>query len=207
MSTPRSRFDITRPEGARLEEYVAKFTAKYDAFEDSAGEARFIDAIAERGSAILDGGCGTGRVGAALTTAGHRVLGVDRSPRLIEVARQYFPDARCEVRDLLEVSSADLVAAGLPEHVDIVVLAGNVMPCLADNTERDVLANLTTLLVDGGRLVVGFRTDREYEVADLERHQGELGLTELHRFSDWALGPWREGAPWIVSMMEKQGHE
>lgn len=205
MPTPTSRFDITRPAGERLEEYVAKFTAKYDAGEDVSGEARFVDAIAERGSAILDGGCGTGRVAAALHAAGHRVLGVDRSPRLIDVARDYFADTAYEVRDLLEVSTTDLLDAGLPERADIVVLAGNVMPCLADDTERDVLANLVSLLADDGRLVLGFRTDREYAVADLERHQSELGLRELHRFSDWQLAPWRDDAPWIVSMMDKQG--
>lgn len=205
MSTPLSRFDVTRPEGERLEEYVAKFTTKYDSGEDVAGEARFVDAIAERGSAILDGGCGTGRIGAALAQAGHRVLAVDRSPRLIEVAREYFPGVAYEIRDLLEVGPADLRAAGLPERVDIVVLAGNVMPCLAPGTERDVLANLRWLLADDGRLVLGFRTDREYAVADLERDQRELGLAELHRFSDWQLAPWRDDAPWIVSMMKKQG--
>lgn len=204
MTTPRSRFDITRPPGARLEEYVAKFTGKYDAGEDVAGEARLVDALADRGSAILDGGCGTGRVTAALAAAGHRVLGVDRSPRLLEVARQYFPHARYALRDLLEVSAADLVVAGLPDRVDIVVLAGNVMPCLADHTERDVLANLVSLLADDGRLVLGFRTDREYTVPDLEKHQRELHLTEQHRFSDWQLAPWRNDSPWIVSIMGKQ---
>lgn len=204
MSTPRSRFDITRPPGPRLEEYVAKFTSKYDAGADVAGEARLIDAMADRGSVILDGGCGTGRVTAALAAAGHRVLGVDRSPRLIEVARQYFPNARFAQRDLLEVSEADLAAAGLPERAAIVVLAGNVMPCLADNTERDVLGNVVSLLADRGRLVLGFRTDREYAVADLERHQRELRLTEQHRFSDWQLSPWRIDSPWIVSIMGKQ---
>lgn len=207
MSTPVSRFDVTRPPGRRLEEYVERFTAKYEAGADTAGEARFIDAIAERGAAILDGGCGTGRVAAALTSAGHRVLGVDRSDRLVEVARQYFPDARYQVRDLLEISPDDLRAAGLPERVDIVVLAGNVLPCLAPDTERAVLERLVGLLTERGRLVVGFRTDREYLVADLERDQRALGLTELHRFSDWQLGAWRDDAPWIVSMMEKQGPE
>ncbi|WP_153503797.1 class I SAM-dependent methyltransferase [Cumulibacter manganitolerans] len=207
MTAPRSRFDITRPAGERLEAYVAKFTAKYEAGADVAGEARFIDALADRGSAILDGGCGTGRTGAALTQAGHRVLGVDRSPRLVEVARQYFPHARYAVRDLLEVSSVDLVDAGLPPRADVIVLAGNVMPCLAGGTERQVLENLRSLLAVGGRLVLGFRTDREYTVADLHRHQKELGLRELHRFSDWQLGSWREDAAWIVSVMTYEGTE
>ncbi|MFV0535675.1 MAG: class I SAM-dependent methyltransferase, partial [Cumulibacter sp.] len=203
--SPRSRFDLTRPPGDRLEEYIATFTAEYDAHDDVAGEARFIDAIADRSSVILDGGCGTGRTTAALTAAGHRVLGVDRSPRLIDVARQYFPDAQFEVRDLLEVDGASLISAGLPAIVDIVVLAGNVMPCLAEGTEREVLANLAAVLAEDGRLVLGFRTDREYAVADLERHQRDLGLREVHRFSDWQLGPWVEKSPWIVSIMAKQG--
>lgn len=205
MTTPRSRFDISRPAGERLEEYAQKFTSKYDAGEDVYGEARFVDAIAERGSAILDGGCGTGRVGGALTQAGHRVLAVDRSDRLIEVARGYFPDTAYEVRDLLELSSDDLTTAGLPEKVDIAVLAGNVLPCMAPGTERDALANLASLLTDDGRLVVGFHTDREYTVADLERDQRELNLTEQYRFSDWQLGPWRDDSSWIVSLMSKQG--
>lgn len=207
MSMPPSRFDVTRPEGRRLEEYVEKFTRKYDAGEDTAGEARFIDAVAARGSAILDGGCGTGRVGGALTAAGHRVLAVDRSRRLIEVARRYFPRTSYQVRDLLEVTADDLLAAGLPNRVDIVVLAGNVMPCLAPGTERRVLERLVGLLGDHGRLVLGFRTDREYSVTDLERDQQALGLTEQHRFSDWQLGAWRDDSPWIVSMMGKQGNE
>ena len=205
MTTPRSRFDISRPAGERLEEYAQKFTSKYDAGEDVYGEARFVDAIAERGSAIIDGGCGTGRVGGALTQAGHRVLAVDRSARLIEVARGYFPTTTYEVRDLLELSSDDLTAAGLPAKVDIVVLAGNVLPCMAPGTERDALANLVSLLADDGRLVVGFHTDREYTVADLERDQRELNLTEQCRFSDWQLGPWRDDSSWIVSLMSKQG--
>lgn len=207
MSTPPSRFDISRPAGQRLEEYVARFTDKYDAGEDTTGEARFVDAIAARDSAILDGGCGTGRLGAALTRAGHRVLGVDRSARLIEVARQYFPHAQFGVRDLVEVDAADFEAAGLPPRIDIVVLAGNVLPCLAPGTEPLVLERLAGLLAEDGRLVVGFHTDREYRVAHLERDQRALGLSELHRFSDWQLGPWRDGSPWIVSVMHKQGNE
>jgi 2-polyprenyl-3-methyl-5-hydroxy-6-metoxy-1,4-benzoquinol methylase len=207
MTTPRSRFDISRPDGERLEEYVTKFTSKYDNDEDAFGEARFVDAMADRGSAILDGGCGTGRVGGALTRAGHRVLAVDRSARLIEVARQYFPETTFAVRDLLEVGPNDLTAAGLPDQVDIVVLAGNVLPCMAPGTERDVLANLVSLLTADGRMVVGFHTDREYTVTHLERDQRDLALIEQHRFSDWQLGPWRPDSPWIVSIMSKLGSQ
>lgn len=196
-----SRFDITHPPGPSLEGYIARFTRKYDAGEDVFGEARFVDALLDRGSAILDGGCGTGRTTAGLTRAGHRVLGIDRSPRLVEVARERFPDGRYAVRDLLDVGSDDLVAAGLPERVDAVVLAGNILPCLADGTEAAVIANLVRLLRPGGRLVMGWRTDREYPVERLPADAAAAGLVEVHRFSDWQLSAWRDDALWVVSVL------
>ena len=37
---------------------------------DLAGEARFLDTLLDRGSRVLDAGCGTGRVSAALHERG-----------------------------------------------------------------------------------------------------------------------------------------
>ncbi|WP_169979093.1 class I SAM-dependent methyltransferase [Microbispora sp. H10836] len=42
---------------------------------------------------ILDVGCGTGSLSALLAAAGHRVTGVDLSPRMVERARAKFADA------------------------------------------------------------------------------------------------------------------
>ena len=47
---------------------------------DIYGEARLIDAMAERGSNILDAGCGPGRHSRYRHDAGHRVVGVDVDP-------------------------------------------------------------------------------------------------------------------------------
>lgn len=44
----------------------------------------------------LDFGCGVGRLTQALTGAFDRVIGVDIAPSMIELARQYDIDARCE---------------------------------------------------------------------------------------------------------------
>ena len=56
---------------------------------DINGEARLIDAIAPRNSAILDAGSGTGRVGHYLAAQGHRVIGVDLDPYLVHYAREH----------------------------------------------------------------------------------------------------------------------
>jgi ubiquinone/menaquinone biosynthesis C-methylase UbiE len=48
----------------------------------------FLALLPPPGRATLDLGCGEGRVGAELQRLGHRVLGVDSSPRMVELARE-----------------------------------------------------------------------------------------------------------------------
>ena len=55
--------------------YATRFARLAAAGQDIDGEARFVDALAERGSRILDAGCGTGRVAAALAVRGHDSAG------------------------------------------------------------------------------------------------------------------------------------
>jgi SAM-dependent methyltransferase len=67
-------------------------------------------------SAVLDIGCGAAvPTGAAIVTAGHRLTGIDVSPRQIELAREHVPAGTFHVADATEVelgpSSFDAVTA------------------------------------------------------------------------------------------------
>src|SRR5262245_65264423 len=59
---------------------------------DIAGEARLADVLAPRGARILDAGSGMGRVGAALQTRGHEVVGVDFDEEVLAQSRETYPD-------------------------------------------------------------------------------------------------------------------
>jgi ubiquinone/menaquinone biosynthesis C-methylase UbiE len=48
----------------------------------------FLELLPPPGRATLDVGCGEGRVGAELQRLGHEVVGVDSSPRMVELARE-----------------------------------------------------------------------------------------------------------------------
>ncbi|MCT1436954.1 class I SAM-dependent methyltransferase, partial [Brachybacterium paraconglomeratum] len=109
--------------------YAARWKRLAAAGQDLDGEARLVDAMAPRGSRILDAGCGTGRVGGRLARAGHEVVGVDLDADLIEVARAEQPRGRWEVGNLAELDLVD--GEGEREQFDLEVCAGNVLTFLA----------------------------------------------------------------------------
>ena len=199
---PPTRWETTVT-GERWDFYVDRFAREYAEGADLEGEARFVDVIAPRAARVLDGGCGTGRITAALHRMGHRVIGADRDSGLVEIARRRYPGPPFLASDLLSLSPTALSGAGGPAELDIAVLAGNVMVYLAPGTERDVLRRLTALLVPGGRIVTGFATDREYRVPDLDLDASAVGLDVEHRFATWHLDPWTDDADWAVSVLRR----
>jgi SAM-dependent methyltransferase len=165
--------------------YAERWKRLAAAGQDLHGEARLLDAMAQRGSRILDAGCGTGRVGGHLARAGHQVVGVDLDPHLIEVARAEQPGARWEVGNLAELDLRE--EDGTPMLFDLQVSAGNVLTFLAGAERRPALTALAAHLAPEGRLVVGFGLDRGYALEDFTADADAAGLVLAQRFSTWDL--------------------
>lgn len=178
--------------------YIDRFRAMERAGKDLAGEARFIDAMAERGARILDAGCGPGRVGGYLAAAGHDVVGVDVDPALIAAAEQDHPGPRWLVGDLAEL---DLPARGVAEPFDLIVSAGNVMTFLAPSTRTQVLSRLRAHLGTGGRAVIGFGAGREYEHTEFLDDAAHAGLVPDLLLSSWDVRPFTEGSDFLVAIL------
>jgi SAM-dependent methyltransferase len=177
--------------------YVERFRAMAAAGDDLDGEARLVDALAARGSRILDAGCGPGRVGAALALAGHDVVGVDVDPVLVEAAVADHPGPRWVVQDLAEL---DLPSVGVDEPFDVIVSAGNVMAFLAPSTRGEVLRRLRAHLRDDGRAVIGFGANRGYEFPDFLADARAGGLEPDLLLSTWDLRPWDEDSDFLVAL-------
>jgi trans-aconitate 2-methyltransferase len=94
---------------------------------------------------VLDAGCGTGRVTAALVERlpRGRVIAVDGSPAMVEEARRRLPDS-------VDVREADLLQLELPEPVDAIVSTAT-FHWIGDHDA--LFARLRDALVPGGRVV------------------------------------------------------
>ncbi len=180
--------------------YVERFRRMAADGKDLAGEARLVDAMVERGSRILDAGCGPGRVGGGLHERGHVVVGVDVDPVLIAAAQHDHPGPRWLVGDLAVL---DLPTVGEPEPFDAAVLAGNVLAFVAPGSEADVLRQVAAHLVPDGLVVIGLGTDRGYPVEVMDRDAAAAGLVLEHRFATWDLRPWRPDADFGVSVFRR----
>lgn len=175
-------------------EYAQRFVRIAADGADIDGEARLLDAMATPGSTILDAGCGAGRITHALSVRGHRVIGVDADPLLVEAGREQHPDADLRVLDLVELTPD----VGGP--FDLIVCTGNVMPFAQPGTERAIVAAMASVLAPGGRAVFGFHLDRAYALADLDRDTAAVGWTLEHRFGTWNLDPFTEASDWATSV-------
>ena len=174
--------------------YIERFQSMAAEGRDLDGEARLVDAMAPRGSRILDAGCGPGRVGGRLATLGHHVVGVDLDPALIAAAEEDHPGLTWLTRDL---ATLDLPGDGIAEPFDIIVSVGTVMTFLDPATRRDVLVHLA----DQGRIVVGFGAGRGYEFDEFFTDVVAAGLRDELRLSTWDLRPFMPDSDFLVAVV------
>jgi SAM-dependent methyltransferase len=189
---PPTRWDLFVSEDAMYGRHFEQLLADG---ADIDGEARLADVLAPRRARILDAGSGMGRVGASLLRRGHDVTAVEKDLKLVAQSRRLYPDLIVVEADILALSSDLLARLGRPPSYDVIVVAGNVMIYLAEDTETRALATLRDLLAPDGRILVGYnavkgpRHSRDYPYEDFADHVQTAGLEVQHRFGSWDLTP------------------
>jgi SAM-dependent methyltransferase len=202
-----SQHPPTRWELADHSDFGRRFARLVDDGEDLDGEARLADALAPRNATVLDAGSGMGRVADGLQRRGHRVTAVEKDPALVAQSRATFPAVAVVESDLLGLTPAFLEERGRPPSYDLVVVVGNVMVLLAEDTERRVLTTLGGLLEPDGRMLVGFRTvggpknAHTYPEPDFLADVTAAGLVVQHRFDGYDLRPGddQDYGVWVLS--------
>jgi SAM-dependent methyltransferase len=87
-------------------------TPGHDVYHEGFNFPAFLALVPAAGRRTLDLGCGEGRVGAELKRRGHRVVGVDSSPAMVEMARERHEALVADAAALpFEDGAFDLVVA------------------------------------------------------------------------------------------------
>ena len=183
--------------------YQRRFDALLADGVDIHGEARFVHALRPAPIRVLDAGCGTGRVATELTRLGHDVVGVDADPHMIEVAEELDDLTRFVVAD---ISTLELRTQGF----DIVLLAGNVLPFLADGTLVAALRRLRAHLAADGLLVAGWSLPGHQPegasalgVAEVERAAFAAGLSLVRRYAGWGGERWPGDGSYCLALYRR----
>ncbi|HHV20212.1 MAG TPA: class I SAM-dependent methyltransferase [Propionibacterium sp.] len=201
MNTPPSQWaQIVAADPQHSHRYAERFRDLEARGQDIYGEARLLDAMLDRGAHVLDAGCGAGRTGGYLARQGHRVVGVDLDPVLIEAAAQDFPGPTWLVGDLAEL---DLPSRGVPDLFDAIISAGNVMTFLHPATRVAVLTRIAEHLAPEGRAVIGFGAERGYSFDAYAADVARAGLRIDARFATWDLRRFTGTSDFLVSILSR----
>jgi SAM-dependent methyltransferase len=154
------------------------------------------------GASVLDVGCGSGLLARQLRAAGFVVRGVDASPAMIELARDYEPDAKFDVLSL----PIGLQPGALPKS-DAVVSTGHVLKYLDTRAQiAQALSELARAVRPGGLLAVDLMTEAYCDRRDLGQIHAKVeedwvivtrfSRPEPYRFDRAITVFRREGSTW-----------
>jgi SAM-dependent methyltransferase len=110
-------------------------------------------ATSDGDGAVLDIGCGPGRTTGLLHDRGLRVIGMDLSPGMIEVARRDHPDLDFRVGSMTALGLPDASLSGVLSWWSVIHLPRDVVPT--------AFAEFHRVLAPGGILLLGFHVGEE----------------------------------------------
>ena len=155
---------------------AAKLAEFYDlVYDQLSTDADWCRTLAARTSGpILELGCGSGRVAVPLATDGHRVVGLDRSPAMLERARRRAARAGVE----LELHEGDVRDFSLDETFPLVLMVLNTFLMLEPGDRLACLARAREHLAEGGRFALHVFQPDPAKVAGYEGALVEEGSFE-----------------------------
>ncbi|MGW7681158.1 class I SAM-dependent methyltransferase [Kribbella sp. NPDC054772] len=172
-----------------MTDYLADISSSYDNVAVSYAEL-VVDAADWEGEAfdllarlipdgpVLDVGCGPGRTTGLLAARDLRVLGIDLSPGMIEVARRDHPDLDFRVGSMTALDLPDGSMSGVVSWWSVIHLPRDVVP--------QAFAEFHRVLAPGGVLLMGFHVGAE-STHKTSGYGGHAMNIHVHRWTAAAL--------------------
>lgn len=173
-------------EALPLQQYEARF-AQLDADGHNVhGEADALERLRQDHGwttpSVLDAGCGTGRIASELESRGWLVDAADSDPHMINLARAKSDGVNWHLDDLSTIN--------LGRTFHVVLMAGNILLFVHEETEQAIMSAMAAHVSPGGLLVAGFSL-REFSLLAYEEWCATAGLEVVQQWSTWDGEPYQ----------------
>lgn len=112
------------------------------------------DMARSSGGAVLELGCGTGRLALHLAAQGHDVIGVDNSVEMLSIAQAKLDGQPEAVRKRINLVEADMVSYDIPCLVNLIIVSYNTFLHLLPSDRHRTLSRVRQSLARSGVLVL-----------------------------------------------------
>lgn len=184
--------------------YDEAWTQMAAAGKDPHGEVAFLERLRQRHpnvtGAILDAGCGTGRVAIELDRRGHQTEGTDIDADMLGHAKAKAPQLQWHLGNLATID--------LGRSFGVVMMAGNVILFVDAEDRPAAIANVARHVEPGGLVVAGFQLargdGRRVPVADWDAWTTSAGLDLIERWATWDDDQWVSTSDYVVSVHRRR---
>lgn len=145
--------------------------------------AFWIELAGKTGGPVLEIGCGTGRVLFQIAQAGHRAVGIDNSPQMLELARAKLT-RRSDIAGRVELRQAEMKRFDLGRRdFPLALLPFNTFAHLLSTADQlAALESIRRHLKDGGQLVMDLPNPGEVYASE------DIGVSLERSFRDEQTG-------------------
>lgn len=138
----------------------------------------------ENGGPILDIGCGSGRLMIPIAQSGVKVVGIDNSADMINVAQAQIETAKVDVM-LVE---QDILAWQTEQQFKLILIGMNTLMEFSNQTVLDLLKTAAKLLDANGKIIID--VIQPFIMASLENEDGALAEDEALNNNGRKLPMW-----------------
>ncbi|MFE2757346.1 class I SAM-dependent methyltransferase [Actinosynnema sp. NPDC059335] len=151
--------------------------------------AMFAEAARAAGGPVADIGCGPGLISGHLHGQGLDVVGIDLSPRMVDIARREHPDVRFRVGSMTDLDLADGSVGAVLAFYSVIHVPDAEVP--------RVFAGFHRVLRPGGVVAVGFHVGDRHHLKT-EGYGGHPMSLHVHRRPVARVAGWLRDAGFTI---------
>jgi SAM-dependent methyltransferase len=133
----------------------------------------YLEEATKAGSPVLELGCGTGRILIPIAQAGIDIVGLDRSQKMLSIAKGKIAGLPPETRNHIQLREGDMRDFSLDQRFNLVLIPFRAfLHLLTSEDQRLALGRIREHLVEGGLLALNIF---DPSISIIAAHMGSLG--------------------------------